>query len=107
METLLLFGAIAALVAGLGIFIWAKEATWLLANFPKEPGTIRDRKGLARWAGLFLLTLAVLLLLEGVLLWQLQGTRYELVPVVVLVPVVGLLTVGFLVGGQRFIHSKN
>ncbi|HEV7347436.1 DUF3784 domain-containing protein [Telluribacter sp.] len=107
MEVLLIFGLIALFLVGLGIFIWKKEATYLLANFPKDPRQIRDPKGLARWAGLFLLMLAGIMLLEGFLLWKLEGTRYELVPAVVMIPVVSLLTILFLVGGQRFISYKN
>ncbi|WP_247237696.1 DUF3784 domain-containing protein [Telluribacter sp. SYSU D00476] len=107
MEVLLIFGAIALLLVGLGIYIWKKEATYLLANFPRDPQQIRDRKGLARWAGLFLIILAGVLLLEGVLLWQLKDSRYELVPVVVMIPAVSLLTVLFLIGGQRYIEYKN
>lgn len=107
MEVLFIFGVIALLLVGLGIYIWKKEATYLLANFPKDPQQIRDRKGLSRWAGLYLIILAGILMLERVLLWQLADSRYEMVPVVVMIPTVSLLTVLFLVGGQRYIESKN
>ncbi|GAB2763264.1 hypothetical protein GCM10027275_00310 [Rhabdobacter roseus] len=104
MDGLIIFGLIALVLAGVGTFIWTKEATYLLANFPKDPAQIRDRKGLARWAGTFLWVLAGVFLLEGYLVWKFHQTKYELVPLVVLIPVVSLVTVIFLVLGQRFVN---
>ncbi|TDB69126.1 DUF3784 domain-containing protein [Arundinibacter roseus] len=105
MEIILILGCVAILVAGLGIYIWKKEATNLLSNFPKDPSKIRDRKGLARWAGQFLLVLSILLFLEGVAIYTYDNTPYEWLPIAVFIPLTSLLTIGFLVGGQRFIQD--
>lgn len=107
MMALYIFGAMGLAVAGLGIYIWKWEATHLLANFPKTPTKIRDKKGLARWAGIFSLILAALFVLEGYLVYKLEGTKYDSVPVLVGIPVTSFLVVAFMIGGQRFIeHDK-
>lgn len=87
MEILLLFGLIALLLTGSGIYIWTKKATHLLANFPKDSRQIRDRQGLARWTGLLLISIAGVLMLEGGALWKPSGTPCELLPALLMVPV--------------------
>ena len=103
MEVLVIFGGIALLLAGFGVYIWKKEAVHLLSNFSNDMDRIRDRKGLARWAGIFIIAISLILFIEGVLIWRYDGTEYEIVPVVATLPVISLLTVVYLAGGQRYL----
>ncbi|WP_439559686.1 DUF3784 domain-containing protein [Dyadobacter sp.] len=103
MEILIVFGLVCTLLVGMGTYIWVKEATWLLANFPKDPMQIRDRKGLARSAGIYSYVIAVTMAVSGYGLHKFAGTKYELVPVAISIPVTSILTIIFIVNGQRYL----
>ncbi len=105
MMALYIFIGMGLFVASLGVYVGKWEATHLLANFPKSPTKIRDKKGLARLAGIYSLILAALFVLEGYIMYKLEGTKYDLVPVLLGIPVTSFLTIAFMVGGQRFIEQ--
>lgn len=103
MEILIIFGATSLCLVGTGIYIWKKEAIHLLSNFPKDPERIKDRPGLARWAGLFLIFIASLLATQGFLIQWLDETPYALVPLAAGIPLIGLSAVIYMVGGQKYL----
>lgn len=99
----IIFGLTSLLLVALGCYIWTKQAVSLLSNFDEK--RIQDRKGMARWAAIFLYIFAVLFLGFGYGIFKFQYTQYEIVPIFVLIPCVLLLTVIYLVGGQRFLYK--
>jgi hypothetical protein len=103
MIQLIVFGSIALVCFSAGGYIWANQATHLLQNFPSE--YVKDKKGLAGWAGKFLILIGCLWLLIGFFTWKYASTKYELLPIVIAIPATYLLLVGFLAGGQRFIKN--
>jgi hypothetical protein len=103
MVQLIVFGSIALVCFAAGGFIWANQATHLLQNF--SPESVKDKKGLAGWSGKFLILLGLFWLIIGFFCWKYDATRYEILPVVLAIPVTYLLLVGFLGGGQRYIKN--
>lgn len=102
----IVFSIISLFLAGAGTFIWKKEAIWLLSNFPKDETKIRDKKGLVKWAGMFLYLIAILIIIIGFTLFQLADTKFSMVPMAVFIPVASILTVLYIVGVQRFLHKN-
>ena len=103
MAILIIFSLMAIFCMGAGIYIWINNATHLLQNFPNNHVLIRDKKGLSKWAGIFLNIMGLLLHLIGFLTWKYAATKYELVPIIISIPVMYLMIVVFLARGQRFI----
>lgn len=103
MVQLIVFGIIALMCFSIGGFIWANKASHLLQNFPEE--YVKDKKGLSGWAGKFLILLGCLWLIIGFFCWKYTATRYEVLPIVIAVPVTYLLLVVFLATGQRFLKN--
>ena len=102
MAPLIIFSLIAFLCMGAGFYIWINKATHLLHNFPNQTH-IRDNKGLSGWAGIFLTIMGLLFLIIGLMTQKYAATKYELVPLIVSVPIMYLMIIVFLVRGQRFI----
>lgn len=102
-EYLLVNGTLGLLLIGLGGLIWKFEWIHLLNNFRYR--AIRDRAGLARWAGQFLLLLGVLLLSFGGLMAAAgdERTRHWLAFGMVLS--MGLSVVIYGKGGRRFVEK--
>lgn len=86
-----------------GTYIWINNATHLLQNFSGSSILIKDKKGLSKWAGIFLNIMGLLLLLIGFMTWKYAATKYELVPIIISIPVMYLMIVVFLVRSQHFI----
>lgn len=103
MVQLIVFDTIALVCFALGGFIWGNNASHLLQNFPAE--LVKDKKGLAGWAGKFLILLGCFWLIVGFFCWKYAGTRYEILPIVIAVPVTYLLLVVFLATGQRYLKN--
>jgi hypothetical protein len=103
MIQLIVFGAIALVCFSAGGFIWANQATHLLQNF--SPESVKNKKGLAGWSGKFLILLGCLWPIIGFFCWKYDGTPYEILPVLLAIPVTYLLLVGFLAGSQRYLKN--
>lgn len=103
MTVMIIFGTIALFLMGAGAYIWSEKAIQLLQNLPAGV-TVRDRDGLARWAGIFLILMGCAWLFVGFCTWKYQETPYELVPLIISIPLMYLSIVVFLVRSQRFIH---
>jgi hypothetical protein len=104
MELLIVFSIIIVVLVGIGTYIRVTEATWLLANFPKNPAQVTDKGALARWASWFFYILAGILMLEGWLTFRLAETKYEMVPLAIGIPVIEVITIIFIAFGQRFVN---
>lgn len=65
-----------------------------------------DKKGLAKWAEMFLYLIAILFALLGFPLNQLVDTKYSMLPMIIFIPVISLLVILFIVGGQCFLHKN-
>ena len=102
MAPLIIFSLIAFLCMGAGFYIWINNATHFLHNFPNQTH-IRDKKGLSGWTGMFLSIMGLLFLMIGFMTQKYAATKYELVPLIVSVPIMYLMIIVFLVRGQRFI----
>ena len=102
MAPLIIFSSMAFFFIAAGFYIWINKATHLLHNFPNQ-ALIRDKKGLSKWACVFLNIMGLLFLIIGFMTWKYAATKYELVPLIVSIPVMYLMIVVFLVRGQRFI----
>lgn len=100
-----IFGITGSLLVGLGLFIWKKQAIYLLSNFPHDPHKLTDKKALARWAGTFIMLIGVIFFISGGLAWWLKGTKYESLIIVLLLLSTFLLTIIYLIGGQRFVKK--
>jgi nucleoside recognition membrane protein YjiH len=98
------FAIIPILLSGTGVYIWKREAIWLLSNFAEA--SVKDKKGLARWAGIFLCLFAVLMLLFGFSITRFAGTPYELLPVLLLIVCICPLVITYMMGAQRFLHKN-
>lgn len=98
---LIIFSLTSLFLAGMGIYIHTRKAVWLLSNFSQE--RIQDKAGMAKWAAIFLYLFAGFFLAFGYGIFKLQHTNYEIVPVLILIPSMLLLTISYLVGGQRFL----
>lgn len=48
MADLWIIGGLGCLLIGLGVFIWKKQALYLLSNFLHDPNKLTDPAGLAR-----------------------------------------------------------
>ncbi|NBB23376.1 DUF3784 domain-containing protein [Runella sp. CRIBMP] len=106
MKEIYIFGITGSFLIGLGVFIWKKQAIYLLSNFPRDPNELTDPKGLARWAGIFIIFIGLIFFISGGLTMWLKGTKYELLTIVFLLISTFLLTITYLIGGQRFVKSK-
>lgn len=100
---LIIFFLTSLFLIGLGIYIHTRKAVWLLSNFSQE--RIQDKTGMAKWAAMFLYLFAGFFLAFGFGIFKLQHTEYEIVPVLILILCILLLTISYLVGGQRFLHK--
>jgi len=60
---------------------------------------------MARWAGMFLYIFAALFSAFGYGIFKCRHTQYEIAPIFVLIPCVLLLSVIYLIGGQRFLYK--
>jgi hypothetical protein len=103
MEVLVIFGLMTVFCMSSGAYIWISKPTHLLQNFPATPGLIRDQSGLARSSAIFLIIVGSVIMIVGLSIWTLSGTRYELLPLVIAFPCFYLMLVVFLVRTQRFI----
>ncbi|WP_221394776.1 hypothetical protein [Dyadobacter sp. NIV53] len=103
MAILIIFSLMAIFCMSAGIYIWINSAIHLLQNFPNNPILIRDKKGLFKWAGIFLNIMGLLFILIGLLTWKYSATKYELVPIIISIPLMYLMIIVFLVRGQHFI----
>lgn len=94
---------IGILLAFLGIYIWQKEAIWLLSNFSEN--TTADKKGLARWAGKWFLAMGALSIVTfiGPAVWQNERAEGFFVGIFI----VGILTMTilYLIGGQKYVKK--
>jgi len=106
MKEIYIFGITGSFLIGLGVFIWKKQAIYLLSNFPRDPNELTDPKGLARWAGIFIICIGLIFFISGGLVVWLKGTEYEPLTIVFLLISTFLLTITYLIGGQRFVKSK-
>lgn len=98
-----IFSLITILLVGMGTYIWKAQAVWLLSNFSEAD--IRNKVGMAKWAGLCLYLFATFFLAFGCGIYLLRGTLYEIVPIFILIPSMLVVTIIYLVGGQRFLHK--
>lgn len=93
------------LLIGLGLFVWKKQAIYLLSNFPHDPNQLTDPKGLARWAGIFLILMGLAAFITVGLSWWLSGTEYQAAFIAFFILSILLLTIVYLIGGQRFVKK--
>lgn len=95
---MLAFAGVGILLGVLGGYVWRYEAIWLLSNFREE--TTKDKAGLARWAGKWLLAMALLALLTsaGIAFFS----PYEGYFVAFFVVTLLLMTIFYLIGGQKY-----
>lgn len=105
MMELFIFGITGSFLVSLGLFIWKKQAVYLLSNFPHDPNQLTDSAGLARWAGIFLILMGVVAFISVGLAWWLSGTKYEWGFIVFFILSILLLTIIYLIGGQRFVKK--
>ncbi|WP_428655968.1 DUF3784 domain-containing protein [Runella sp.] len=105
MNDLWVIGGVGCLLIGLGLFIWKKQAIYLLSNFPHDPNQLTDLKGLARWAGIFLILMGLAAFITAGMAWWLSGTKYEWVFILFFILSIFLLTIIYLIGGQRFVKK--
>jgi Domain of unknown function (DUF3784) len=105
MTDLWVLGGCGGLLIGLGLFVWKKQAIYLLNNFPHDPNQLTDSAGLARWAGIFLILMGVVAFISVGLAWWLSGTKYEWGVIVFFILSILLLTIIYLIGGQRFVKK--
>lgn len=105
MAELYIFGITGSLLVGLGLFIWKKQAVHLLSNFPHDSTQLTDTKGLARWAGTFIILIGGIFFISGGLAWWLKDTKYESLIIVFLLLSTFLLTIIYLIRGQRFLKK--
>ncbi len=105
MIDLWIIGGLGGLLIGLGLFIWKKQAIYLLSNFPHDPNQLTDPKGLARWAGICMILMGAVAFITVGLSWWLSGTKYEALSIVFFILSIFLLTIIYLIRGQRFIKK--
>ena len=105
MIDLWILGGVGSLLIGLGLFVWKKRAFYLLSNFPHDPNQLTDPEGLARWAGTFIILMGVCAFISIGLAWWLRETKYEWTPIVFFILSIFLLTIIYLIGGQRFVKK--
>jgi|GEM_PF-5141332 len=102
-EYLLVNGVIGLALIGLGGLIWKFEWIHLLNNFRYR--AIRDRAGLARWAGIFSMLIGGLLIGFG---WVMDSAHQERTQQLLAFGMVMLMVISlgiYLKGGQRFVEK--
>lgn len=95
------FVFIGLLLCFLGAYIWRNEAIWLLSNFSEE--NTNDKKGLAKWAGKWILAMGALGIINGLLIYfwkEEEGVFVAIFAVGTLV-----MCVFYLVGGQKYVKK--
>jgi len=102
MAPLIIFSLIALLCMGAAFYLWINKGTHFFHSFQNQ-ALIRDKKGLSEWAGIVLGIVGLLFLIIGFVTQKYIATRYELVPLIISIPIMYLMIIIFLVRGQRFI----
>jgi len=105
MTDLWVLGGCGCLLIGLGLFVWKKQVIYLLSNFPHNPNKLTDPKALARWAGICMILMGAVAFITVGLSWWLSGTEYEALFIVFFILSIFLLTIIYLIKGQRFIKK--
>lgn len=105
MTDLWILGGCGCLLIGLGLFVWKKQAIYLLNNFPHDPNQLTDPKRLSRWAGILFILMGLSVFISVGIAYILRETEYEWLTIVSIAISILPLTVIYLIGGQRFIKK--